>query len=139
MGGGDRAHWDRVAPILTAIAADYHGTPCAAWLGPEGAGHFVKAVHNGIEYADMQMIAEIYGLMRDGLGRRANQIGTRPLRPGSRASPISHNTSLIRSVGRAVPGRSRRSTRRPIRASMSTWNFWSRSAGTATHPAAGLK
>ena len=68
MGGGDRAHWDRVAPILTAIAADYHGTPCAAWLGPEGAGHFVKAVHNGIEYADMQMIAEIYGIMRDGLG-----------------------------------------------------------------------
>ncbi len=75
MGGGDRAHWDRVAPILTAIAADYHGTPCAAWLGPEGAGHFVKAVHNGIEYADMQMIAEIYGLMRDGLGRSANEIG----------------------------------------------------------------
>mgnify|MGYP003645149435 CR=1 FL=1 len=75
MGGGDPAHWDRVAPILTAIAADYQGTPCATLLGPEGAGHFVKAVHNGIEYADMQMIAEIYGLMRDGLGRSAGDIG----------------------------------------------------------------
>ena len=75
MGGGDPAHWARVAPILTAIAADYKGTPCATLLGPEGAGHFVKAVHNGIEYADMQMIAEIYGLMRDGLGRSATDIG----------------------------------------------------------------
>ena len=75
MGGGSRAHWDRVAPILTAIAADYQATPCATLLGPEGAGHFVKAVHNGIEYADMQMIAEIYGLMRDGLGRSAGDIG----------------------------------------------------------------
>jgi 6-phosphogluconate dehydrogenase len=75
MGGGDPAHWDRAAPILTAIAADYKGTPCATLFGPEGAGHFVKAVHNGIEYADMQMIAEIYGLMRDGLGRSAVDIG----------------------------------------------------------------
>ena len=75
MGGGDPAHWARVAPILTAIAADYKGTPCATLLGPEGAGHFVKAVHNGIEYADMQMIAEVYGLMRDGLGRSASDIG----------------------------------------------------------------
>lgn len=68
MVGGARAYWDRVAHILTAIAADYDGSPCAAWLGPEGAGHFVKAVHNGIEYADMQMIAEIYAIMRDGFG-----------------------------------------------------------------------
>ncbi|WP_342075764.1 NADP-dependent phosphogluconate dehydrogenase [Yoonia sp. SS1-5] len=68
MGGGQRQHWDRVAHILTAIAADYDGTACATWMGQEGAGHFVKAVHNGIEYADMQMIAETYGIMRDGLG-----------------------------------------------------------------------
>ncbi len=68
MGGGKRAHWDRVAHILTAIAAEHKGTACATWMGEEGAGHFVKAVHNGIEYADMQMIAEVYGLMRDGLG-----------------------------------------------------------------------
>ncbi len=74
MGGGKRAYWDRVAPVLTAIAADHEGIPCAAWMGEEGAGHFVKAVHNGIEYADMQMIAEIYGLMRDGLGLSTDQM-----------------------------------------------------------------
>ncbi|SHE55106.1 6-phosphogluconate dehydrogenase (decarboxylating) [Loktanella atrilutea] len=68
MGGGKKASWDRVAHILTAIAADHEGTPCATWMGEEGAGHFVKAVHNGIEYADMQMIAEVYGILRDGMG-----------------------------------------------------------------------
>ncbi len=57
-----------MAHILTAIAAKHNDVPCATWMGEEGAGHFVKAVHNGIEYADMQMIAEVYGIMRDGLG-----------------------------------------------------------------------
>jgi 6-phosphogluconate dehydrogenase len=75
MGGGEKADWDRVAPILQAISAKYKGEPCATWMGEAGAGHFVKAVHNGIEYADMQMIAEIYGLMRDGLGMSAPAIG----------------------------------------------------------------
>lgn len=76
MGGGARQDWDRVANILTAIAARYQDSPCADWMGPEGAGHFVKTVHNGIEYADMQMIAEVYGLMRDGLGMAAPAIST---------------------------------------------------------------
>ena len=74
MGGGPRAAWDRVAPIMEAIAAKHDGTPCATWMGPGGAGHFVKTVHNGIEYADMQMIAEVYGIMRDGLGMEAAAI-----------------------------------------------------------------
>lgn len=74
MGGGPRAAWDRVAPVLESIAARHQGTPCATWMGPRGAGHFVKTVHNGIEYADMQMIAEAYGLMRDGLGLAAARI-----------------------------------------------------------------
>jgi 6-phosphogluconate dehydrogenase len=74
MGGGRREDWDRVAPVLEAIAARYDGEPCAAWMGEAGAGHFVKAVHNGIEYADMQMIAEVYGVMRDGLGLSAAAI-----------------------------------------------------------------
>ena len=75
MAGGTRAQWDLVQPILTAIAARAEdGTPCAAWMGPQGAGHFVKMVHNGIEYADMQMIAEIYGLMRDGMAMDAGAI-----------------------------------------------------------------
>lgn len=75
MGGGKRAHWDRVAPVLEAISAKYDGTPCATWMGEDGAGHFVKAVHNGIEYADMQMIAEVYGILRDGMGYLAPAIG----------------------------------------------------------------
>lgn len=74
MGGGKREYWDRVAPVLEAISAKHHGEPCAAWMGPEGAGHFVKAVHNGIEYADMQMIAEIYQIMRDGMGQGTAEI-----------------------------------------------------------------
>jgi 6-phosphogluconate dehydrogenase len=74
MGGGPKAAWDRVAPVLEAIAAKHEGAPCAAWMGEAGAGHFVKAVHNGIEYADMQMIAEAYGVMRDGMGKSAAEI-----------------------------------------------------------------
>ena len=75
MGGGTQAAWERVAPVLQAIAAKYDGQPCATWMGPGGAGHFVKTVHNGIEYADMQMIAEVYGIMRDGLGQDAKRVG----------------------------------------------------------------
>ncbi|MSU89492.1 NADP-dependent phosphogluconate dehydrogenase [Rhodobacteraceae bacterium 2CG4] len=74
MGGGAKSGWDRVAHILTAIAARFGDTPCATWMGEDGAGHFVKTVHNGIEYADMQMIAEVYGIMRDGLGMDAGAI-----------------------------------------------------------------
>lgn len=74
MAGGAPAHWQRVGPMLEAISAKYKGSPCAALMGQGGAGHFVKMVHNGIEYADMQMIAESYSLMRDGLGMGAAQI-----------------------------------------------------------------
>lgn len=64
MAGGPRAAYERVEPMLSTIAARTEGRVCLAWLGSDGAGHFVKTVHNGIEYADMQAIAEIYGLMR---------------------------------------------------------------------------
>jgi 6-phosphogluconate dehydrogenase len=74
MVGGAEASWKRIESVLAAIAAKYEGEPCAAWLGPDGAGHFVKTIHNGIEYADMQMIAEIYGILRDGLGMEARDI-----------------------------------------------------------------
>ena len=74
MAGGDVAHWQRVGPLLEAISAKYNGEPCAALMGPGGAGHFVKMVHNGIEYADMQMIAETYAVMRDGLGFDASAV-----------------------------------------------------------------
>ncbi len=66
MAGGAAEAYARVEPILASIAARYDDEPCAARVGPDGAGHFVKTIHNGIEYADMQMIAEIYGVLRDG-------------------------------------------------------------------------
>jgi 6-phosphogluconate dehydrogenase len=75
MAGGGSEHWARVVDIMEAIAAKHEGTPCAALMGPDGAGHFVKMVHNGIEYADMQMIAEVYGLLRDGAGLAPDAIG----------------------------------------------------------------
>ncbi len=74
MVGGPQACYRRVEKILTAIAAKYKKQPCCAWMGTDGAGHFVKMVHNGIEYADMQMIAEIYGIMRDGMRMKAPEI-----------------------------------------------------------------
>ncbi|MBW8282581.1 MAG: NADP-dependent phosphogluconate dehydrogenase [Rhizobium sp.] len=75
MVGGTQQSYTRVEKVLTSIAARYEGDPCCAWLGEGGAGHFVKTIHNGIEYADMQMIAEIYGVLRDGLGKTAGEIG----------------------------------------------------------------
>lgn len=75
MVGGTQQSYARVEKVLTSIAARYEGDPCCAWLGEGGAGHFVKTIHNGIEYADMQMIAEIYGVLRDGLGKSAGEIG----------------------------------------------------------------
>ncbi|WP_299968665.1 NADP-dependent phosphogluconate dehydrogenase [uncultured Roseobacter sp.] len=75
MGGGTQEAWDRVGHILSAIAATHEDQPCATFMGTGGAGHFVKTVHNGIEYADMQLIAEAYGVMRDGLGKQAAECG----------------------------------------------------------------
>lgn len=68
MVGGSREQWHHIEHIFKDIAAKFEGEPCVAYLGDGGAGHFVKTIHNGIEYADMQMIAEVYGVMRDGLG-----------------------------------------------------------------------
>ncbi len=69
MPGGDAAAWPHLKPIFQAIAAKVDGgAPCCEWLGPDGAGHFVKMVHNGIEYGDMQLIGEAYHLMAQGLG-----------------------------------------------------------------------
>ena len=75
MVGGTEQSYARVEKVLTSISAKFDNEPCCAWLGTDGAGHFVKTIHNGIEYADMQMIAEIYGLLRDGAGKSATDIG----------------------------------------------------------------
>ena len=75
MPGGARDAYEQVAPILTAIAARApDGTPCVSYLGPGGAGHYVKMVHNGIEYGDMQLIAEAYDLLHRGAGLTAGEL-----------------------------------------------------------------
>ena len=79
MPGGSPAAWPHVKPIFQAVAAkvkraDGGEEPCCDWVGENGAGHYVKMVHNGIEYGDMQLICEAYQLMRDGLGLTADQI-----------------------------------------------------------------
>jgi 6-phosphogluconate dehydrogenase len=68
MPGGTRESYQRVAEMLTAISAKVDGVPCCTYIGPDGAGHFVKMVHNGIEYADIQLIAETYDFLRQALG-----------------------------------------------------------------------
>jgi 6-phosphogluconate dehydrogenase len=78
MPGGDREPYDEsVKEIFEAIAADVDGTPCCTYVGADGAGHFVKMVHNGIEYADMQLIAESYDLLRHGCGLEVPEIAER--------------------------------------------------------------
>jgi 6-phosphogluconate dehydrogenase len=68
MAGGAKEAYARVGRVFEAIAAQVDGEPCCAHIGPDGAGHFVKMLHNGIEYADMQLIAETYAVMKDALG-----------------------------------------------------------------------
>ena len=68
MPGGQPEAWELVKPIFEAIAAKAENEPCVAYMGPRGAGHYVKMVHNGIEYGDMQLIAEAYDLLHRGLG-----------------------------------------------------------------------
>jgi 6-phosphogluconate dehydrogenase len=75
MPGGSREAWNALAPIFQAIAAKAEdGQPCVEYMGPRGAGHFVKMVHNGIEYGDMQLIAEIYDVLHRGLGLNTKEL-----------------------------------------------------------------
>jgi 6-phosphogluconate dehydrogenase len=74
MPGGARDAYEHVRPILESIAASSDSGPCVTYVGPDGAGHFVKMVHNGIEYGDMQLIAEAYDLLRKALGLGAAEL-----------------------------------------------------------------
>jgi 6-phosphogluconate dehydrogenase len=75
MPGGNKEAWPHVKDIFQAIAAKVEdGTPCCDWVGEDGAGHYVKMVHNGIEYGDMQLIGEAYQLLKDGLGLSPDQL-----------------------------------------------------------------
>ncbi len=75
MPGGSRESYESLGPLLESISAKVDGTPCCTYVGPDGAGHFVKMVHNGIEYADMQLIAEAYDLISQATGATAAEIG----------------------------------------------------------------
>ncbi len=75
MPGGNPDAWPHVKEIFQSIAAKVDdGTPCCDWVGEDGAGHYVKMVHNGIEYGDMQLICEAYQLLKDGLGLNADEL-----------------------------------------------------------------
>jgi len=74
MPGGNPAAWATVKPIFQAISAQVDGEPCCNWVGDKGAGHYVKMVHNGIEYGDMQLICEAYQLLSEGLGLNADEL-----------------------------------------------------------------
>ena len=75
MPGGTEESYKSLGPLLESIAAKVDGVPCCTHVGPDGAGHFVKMVHNGIEYADMQLIGEAYDLLRQGLGASPAELG----------------------------------------------------------------
>src|SRR5438128_413797 len=74
MPGGSRESWEIIAPIFRKIAAQVDGEPCCRYMGPDGAGHYVKMVHNGIEYGDMQLICEAYAILKDVIGMDAKQL-----------------------------------------------------------------
>lgn len=74
MPGGQKEAYELVAPIFEAISAKVEGEPCVTYIGPDGAGHYVKMVHNGIEYGDMQLIAEAYAILKDLLGLGAEEL-----------------------------------------------------------------
>ncbi len=74
MPGGNKAAWTAVKPIFQAISAHVNGDPCCEWVGDNGAGHYVKMVHNGIEYGDMQLICEAYQLLSEGLGLSTDEM-----------------------------------------------------------------
>lgn len=74
MPGGQPSAYEQVAPIFRAIAAHVNGEPCTTYIGPDGAGHYVKMVHNGIEYGDMQLIAEAYHLLKDVVGLSTDEL-----------------------------------------------------------------
>ncbi|HOL13440.1 MAG TPA: NADP-dependent phosphogluconate dehydrogenase, partial [Bacillota bacterium] len=74
MPGGQKEAYELVAPIFEAISAKVEGEPCVTYIGPDGAGHYVKMVHNGIEYGDMQLIAEAYAILKDLLGLSAEEL-----------------------------------------------------------------
>ena len=128
MPGGPREAWDALAPIFRAIAAKADdGEPCVEYMGPRGAGHYVKMVHNGIEYGDMQLIAEVYDVLHRGAGL-------------SRARDRRHLRGVERRRAAVVPDRDHRaasSTQRRPRDRASRWSTSSSTRRSRRAPASG--
>src|SRR5436305_4944032 len=97
MPGGSRESYELIAPIFRKIAAQVDGEPCCRYMGPDGAGHYVKMVHNGIEYGDIQLICEAYSILKDILGMDAAQLAEvfRGWNNGELESYLIEITSLI--------------------------------------------
>ena len=113
MPGGNPEAWPHVKEIFQAIAAKVEdGTPCCDWVGEDGAGHYVKMVHNGIEYGDMQLICEAYQLLKEGLGLDADELarGLRRVEQG-RTRQLPDRNHAPRSSPRRTKTASRWSTR----------------------------
>ena len=104
MPGGDRSIWEDLRPVLSKIAAQYDGEPCVDYMGPGGAGHYVKMVHNGIEYGDMQLIAEAYDILKN-IGGMSNErdLGRVPRVEQGRARQLPHRDLRTRSSSRRTP------------------------------------
>ena len=85
MPGGSPGAWEIVAPIFQKIAAQVDNEPCCRYMGPDGAGHYVKMVHNGIEYGDMQLICEAYAILKDVAGSQMRNC-TKRSAPGIEAT-----------------------------------------------------
>ena len=126
MPGGPAESYKSLGPLLEEISAHVDGVPCCTHIGPDGAGHFVKMVHNGIEYSDMQLIGEAYQLLRDGLGKSA-----RPRSPTS--SPSGTRATWTASSSRSPPRCCVRPTPRPA----SRWSTSSSTRPSRRAPAAG--
>ena len=125
MPGGPAESYKSLGPLLEEISAHVDGVPCCTHIGPDGAGHFVKMVHNGIEYSDMQLIGEAYQLLRDGLGLAA------PRSPTS--SPSGTRATSTASSSRSPPKCCARPTPRPA----SRWSTSSSTRPSRRAPAAG--
>ena len=104
MPGGSREAWEMIAPIFTRIAAQVDGEPCCRYMGPDGAGHYVKMVHNGIEYGDMQLICEAYAILKQRARSQRRRVGRDFRRVESRASSTATSSrSRRRSSAKRIP------------------------------------
>ncbi len=124
MPGGPKDAYERVRPILEAIAAKVGGEPCVAYLGPGSAGHYVKMVHNGIEYALMQLISETYDLMKRGMGlSNEEQVDLNAVRGQYDSGSVRGNQVLAYRAEKRVSPESNVETFAAVRLQIDNWRW----------------